>query len=116
MTFHIREHVVPTSHIREYPGATAHDQEELLHLHVKQYTPADVTEHALDAVTIVGATGIGFPKVSHLMVISYSQKPKHCRNSTSHYGKKFTKDPKPKGLPSAGYGSRTWQIWAGVQS
>lgn len=75
MTFHIREHVVPASYIREYPGATAHNQEELLHLHVKQYTPADGTEIAPDAVTIIGATGVGFPKVSHRMGLSCSQKP-----------------------------------------
>ncbi|KAG6993744.1 abhydrolase domain-containing protein mpaH [Physcia stellaris] len=37
--FSIKEHLVPTCHIREYPGTTAHSQEEVLRLHVKQYIP-----------------------------------------------------------------------------
>lgn len=36
--FTITEHVVPGCHIREYPGSTV-QQEDVLGLHVKQYTP-----------------------------------------------------------------------------
>ena len=61
--FSIKEHVVPTCHIREYPGATAHSQEEVLHLHVKQYTPLGVFDDTLVQITIVGTHAIGFPKV-----------------------------------------------------
>ncbi|MCJ1380725.1 hypothetical protein MMC17_003833 [Xylographa soralifera] len=60
--FYVQEHVVPTCYIREYPGATAHDQEEVLYLHVKQYSPAGVVEHEPNAITVVGATGVGYPK------------------------------------------------------
>ena len=62
MYFRIQEHIVPTCHIREYPAATAHSQEEVLHLHVKQYTPLDATEPGPDAITLIGAHAIGFPK------------------------------------------------------
>lgn len=62
MYFRVQEHTVPACHIREYPAATSHSQEEILHLHVKQYTPLDVTEPASDAVTLIGAHAIGFPK------------------------------------------------------
>lgn len=63
MLFSIQEHVVPTCYIREYPGATANSQEEVLHLHVKQYTPLEVFDNALVQVTLVGTHAIGFPKV-----------------------------------------------------
>lgn len=63
MFFAIEEHVVPACHIREYPGATAHSQEEVLHLHVKQYIPLEVLDDTLVQVSLVGAHAIGFPKV-----------------------------------------------------
>jgi len=66
MYFRVQEHTVPTCHIREYPAATAHSQEEVLHLHVKQYTPLDATEFAPDAITLVGAHAVGCSKASHL--------------------------------------------------
>ena len=61
--FHVQEHVVPAQHIREYPGATAGSQEEVLQLHVKQYTPKISTPFPADAITIIGAHANGFPKV-----------------------------------------------------
>lgn len=62
MYFSVKEHVVPTCHIREYPGATAHSQEEILQLHVKQYTPLDAVEDTSGSVTLIGTHAIGFPK------------------------------------------------------
>jgi len=53
---------VPTSHIREYARSTVDDQEEVLHLAVKQYIPKK-TFSATHKVTIVGAHANGFPKV-----------------------------------------------------
>ncbi|KAK4560431.1 hypothetical protein LTR86_005627 [Recurvomyces mirabilis] len=60
--FHVKEHAVPTSHIREYARSTVDDQEEVLHLAVKQYIPKK-TFAATHKVTIVGAHANGFPKV-----------------------------------------------------
>lgn len=61
--FRIVEHIVPTQHIREYPGATANDQEEPLHLAVKQYIPLDNPNPQPGDVTILAAHANGFPKV-----------------------------------------------------
>lgn len=60
--YRIQEHTVPTSHIREYPRATIDDQEEVLHLAVKQYTPRD-SFRTKSEVTVIGAHANGFPKV-----------------------------------------------------
>ncbi|KAI0876756.1 Alpha/beta hydrolase family-domain-containing protein [Hypoxylon argillaceum] len=60
--FHIKEHVVPCQHIREWPRGTANSQEDVLHLHVKQYTPKDNPAPQPGDVTILGAHANGFPK------------------------------------------------------
>ncbi|KAI3335560.1 Alpha/beta hydrolase family-domain-containing protein [Ustulina deusta] len=60
--FHVREHVVPGQHIREWPRATAHSQEDVLKLHVKQYVPKDNPSPQPGDVTILGAHANGFPK------------------------------------------------------
>ncbi|KAJ6114548.1 toxin biosynthesis protein-like protein [Penicillium sp. IBT 16267x] len=60
--FDITEHVVPGCHIWEYPGSTVH-QEDVLELHVKQYTPKNQKlPLPSDAITIIAAHGIGLPK------------------------------------------------------
>ncbi|EMD01191.1 hypothetical protein BAUCODRAFT_144742 [Baudoinia panamericana UAMH 10762] len=59
--FRVHEHTIPSAHIRGYPRATIDDQEEVLHLAVKQYTP----RHAFKCkhqVTVIGAHANGFPK------------------------------------------------------
>lgn len=61
--FRIVEHVVPCQHIREYPAATANEQEEPLHLAVKQYIPLDNPNPQPGDVTILAAHANGFPKV-----------------------------------------------------
>lgn len=61
--FRIVEHVVPCQHIREYPAATANEQEDTLHLAVKQYVPLDNPHPQPGDVTILGAHANGFPKV-----------------------------------------------------
>ena len=62
--FQVQEHIIPTSHIREYPRATIDDQEEELQLAVKQYTPKESAGDAKNGVTIIGGHANGFPKVS----------------------------------------------------
>lgn len=63
--FRVVEHLVPGEHIREYPAATANEQEETLYLAVKQYIPLDNPNPQLGDVTILGAHANGFPKVRH---------------------------------------------------
>ncbi|CAK96524.1 uncharacterized protein An05g01890 [Aspergillus niger] len=60
--FNVTEHAVPGCHIREYPGSTVH-QEDILNLHVKQYTPKNQAEPVpADAITIIAAHGAALPK------------------------------------------------------
>ncbi|KAJ6171048.1 hypothetical protein N7470_000115 [Penicillium chermesinum] len=60
--FRVVEHVVPCQHIREYPGATADSQEDVLQLAVKQYIPLDNENPQPGDVTILAAHANGFPK------------------------------------------------------
>ena len=60
--FRIQEHILPASHIREYYRSTADDQEDVLHIAVKQYTPIEYSLVEQHGVTIVGAHANGFPK------------------------------------------------------
>jgi hypothetical protein len=67
--FTVTEHVVPASHIREYAGATSTTQNEVLYLHLKQYTPSDGSGTVDGAVTLIATHGVGFPKVRSLALI-----------------------------------------------
>ncbi len=63
--FNIVEHVIPGQHIREYPNATKHSQEDVLQLSIKEYVPLNRPKHVPhESLTIIGAHGNGFPKVS----------------------------------------------------
>lgn len=68
--FRVQEHKIPGSHIREYPRALADDQEDVVHLSVKQYTPLDRPGKDDSSITVVGAHANGFPKVSMLAKLS----------------------------------------------
>lgn len=62
--FRIVEHTIAGQHIREYAGATRYDQEDVLKLNVKQYIPMSTQDRVPpNALTLIGAHGIGFPKV-----------------------------------------------------
>jgi len=61
-SFRVVQHQVPGQHIREYRQATAHSQEDVLHLLVKQYIPLDNPEPRSGDITIIGAHANGFPK------------------------------------------------------
>lgn len=61
--FRITEHIVPASHIREYAGATSTNQNAVLQLHVKKYTPRVVERDPTNAaVTVIATHGVGLPK------------------------------------------------------
>ncbi|OCK78791.1 toxin biosynthesis protein-like protein [Lepidopterella palustris CBS 459.81] len=60
--FRVDEHVLPCQHIRGYPRATANEQEEVLHLAIKQYTPLSNLNPKPGDITIIGAHANGFPK------------------------------------------------------
>lgn len=70
--FTVTEHSIPTSHIREYPRALADDQEDVLQLAIKQYTPKSDAGSATNEVTIIGAHANGFPKVGSNMTFKIS--------------------------------------------
>lgn len=61
--FNIKEHTIPCSYIREYPGALLDSQEDSLRLHIKQYTALDGSHRRPGAITIIGAHANAFPKV-----------------------------------------------------
>jgi hypothetical protein len=63
--FQVIEHTVPCQHIREYPRATAGEQEDILYICAKQYVPLDNPEPKPGDVTVVGAHANGFSKVLH---------------------------------------------------
>lgn len=63
--FHIKEHTIPASHIREYARATSHSQTEELSLHVKQYIPKDNPSPQHGDISFIGAHANGFPKVPY---------------------------------------------------
>ncbi|KAK1146880.1 hypothetical protein N8T08_002206 [Aspergillus melleus] len=61
--FNVTEHTIPAGHIREYAGSTANSQEDVLQLHVKQYTPKEQSlPLSSNAVTIVAAHGVALAK------------------------------------------------------
>ncbi|KAK2002319.1 alpha/beta-hydrolase [Colletotrichum falcatum] len=60
--FHVKEHILDGSHIREFPRALARSQEDVLKLAVKEYIPKDNPNPKPGDVTIIGAHANGFPK------------------------------------------------------
>jgi hypothetical protein len=70
-SFKIREHIIDTQHVREYSRATAHSQEDVLKLVVKQYTPLDNPSPKPGDLTIIGAHANGFPKVCYLHILRH---------------------------------------------
>ncbi|KAK4654675.1 hypothetical protein QC762_408280 [Podospora pseudocomata] len=61
-SFLIKNHTIESQHIREYPHATAHSQEEPLLLAVKQYIPLNNLTPSPGDVSIIAAHANGFPK------------------------------------------------------
>ena len=86
--FRIQEHTIPTSHIREYPRALAEDQEDVLQLAIKQYTPIGTPQSTKNAVTVIGAHANGFPKVRSFSDFDIFANVSF-RNCMSHYGMNY---------------------------
>ncbi|KAK0742442.1 Alpha/beta hydrolase family-domain-containing protein [Apiosordaria backusii] len=61
-SFLIKSHTIESQHIREYPHATAHSQEEPLLLAVKQYIPLSNLSPSPGDISIIAAHANGFPK------------------------------------------------------
>jgi hypothetical protein len=64
--FVVKEHVIPTQHIHEYPHATTSERDDILYLVIKQYTPIDNLSPSAGDVTIIATHGSGLPKVRAL--------------------------------------------------
>ncbi|KAL6703798.1 hypothetical protein ACN47E_009097 [Coniothyrium glycines] len=62
--FTIIEHTSPCSYIRQFPHSAKND-EAVLRLAIKEYRPRNQAVGDGDAVTIVAAHGIGFPKEAY---------------------------------------------------
>ncbi|KAI9758140.1 MAG: hypothetical protein M4579_003172 [Chaenotheca gracillima] len=60
--FDLQVHVVPCQHIREYPAGTHDNQEETLHVELKQYRPLNNLNPKPGDLTIVASPANGFPK------------------------------------------------------
>lgn len=60
--FDVKEHTLEGQHIREYAKATAHAQEEVLYLSIKQYTPKNNPNPQPGDVTIIASHANGFVK------------------------------------------------------
>lgn len=80
--YHIHEHTLPTSYIREWPRAVARDQEGDLRIAIKQYTPRDNGSPKAGDITIISAHANGFPKVltlrGHFMCDLALTGPRSC--------------------------------------
>ena len=99
--FNVVEHVIPGQHIREYPNATKHGQEDVLQLSVKQYIPTNQPDHLPHgSLTIIGAHGNGFPKVNCGLKLAANLRPRKSahtirakcgpRRSMNHFGMSYT--------------------------
>lgn len=89
--FSVKEYVVDSQYIREYPRSTS-TQDAPLKLAVKKYTPTNNPSPKPGDVTIIGAQGTGFPKVGAISLgINIHQLTSlYFRNSMNHYGKNFS--------------------------
>lgn len=68
--FIVTEHTIDCQYIREYPWATT-SQDAPLKLLVKKYTPTNNTCPQPGDVTLIGAHGSGFPKVSTILSLPH---------------------------------------------
>jgi pimeloyl-ACP methyl ester carboxylesterase len=60
--FRVTKHVFPGQHIREYPGATRQNEEDVLYLEAKQYTPLSNPDPQDGDITILSTGATSFPK------------------------------------------------------
>ncbi|KAI9842793.1 MAG: hypothetical protein M1837_006896 [Sclerophora amabilis] len=62
--FVVAEHTIPCQHIREYPAAVK-NQQDVLHLVVKEYRPLNNLEAEPGSLTIIATHANGFPKETY---------------------------------------------------
>lgn len=62
--FHVKDHIIDGQHIREYPNATAHSQDDILQVVVRQYTPKNNPTPQKGDITIIATHANGFVKVA----------------------------------------------------
>ncbi|KAB8349600.1 hypothetical protein FH972_023624 [Carpinus fangiana] len=81
--FHVREHVLPCSHVREYPRAVRSEEDDVLHMHIKRYTPISNTRPEPYDVTFIAAhaNGVGKELYEPLWdeLLAYSRRTKKFR-------------------------------------
>ena len=92
--FIVTEHTIDGQHVREYPNATV-DPNSTFKLVLKSYTPIDNPNPQPGDVTIIGAHGCGFPKVSksnpilHAKYLRNTLAKRSVRSFTNLYGKTY---------------------------
>ena len=59
--FRVSKHILPSQYIRHHPRSVGGDQEDDLHIAIKQYVPLDTLQHKSGDITIIGghANGVG---------------------------------------------------------
>lgn len=60
--YRIIKHKIPAAHLREFPQATLHSEEDILHLAVNQYIPLNNPHPRPGDVTIIAAHAVGYHK------------------------------------------------------
>jgi len=60
--FQVNTHKFPGQHIRQYPGATRHREEDVLYLEAKQYVPLNNPNPQEGDITILATHAVSFPK------------------------------------------------------
>lgn len=116
--FIIKEHVVEAQHVREYPHATAHSQDEVLYLAVKQYIPKNNLNPQPGDITIIASHANGFVKVRlpftvyltstlSLCITNSPSLTPNLRNYTSPYGRTSSTSSPKRASRSGASGSPT---------
>ncbi|KAI7644412.1 alpha/beta-hydrolase, partial [Hortaea werneckii] len=62
LNFQVKTHRFPGQHIRQYPGATRHSEEDILELEAKQYIPLSNPHPKPGDITILATHAVSFPK------------------------------------------------------
>ena len=60
--FAIKTHCFPGQHLRQYPGATRHHEEDIQYLEAKQYIPLSNPHPQNGDITVLATHAVGFPK------------------------------------------------------
>ncbi|KAI6844671.1 toxin biosynthesis protein-like protein [Hortaea werneckii] len=60
--FQVKTHRFPGQHIRQYPGATRHSEEDIVKLEAKQYIPLSNPHPKPGDITILATHAVSFPK------------------------------------------------------